>query len=364
MVALYEAVAGEGLWLGAEAPLDRDAQAETFRGKIAAPDRAAVFVALRDGMPVAEREPPIVGLLQVELRAGIAQLGMAIGEGHRGTGIGRSLLETCVDWARGHGAHKLSLQVWPHNVAARALYAHLGFVEEGWLRRQWPRRDGSLWDAVVTGLVLDEVRPGSPPPRVGKPRPLGVPAGGLVATLPGCGGIRLRPFRPGDAPAVVAAVEDPAIRAALPELPDPFCESDALARFAAGAVQAAAGTGLELAVVDEGDGLLGGLDLALHPVDPGLGELGWWLAPGARGRGIMTAAVRLVADHASAALGVARLEALVEPGNERSAAVAARAGFAWEARRRAYRPGRSGRRDLDCWVRLAEPSEAPSARRA
>lgn len=70
----------------------------------------------------------------------------------------------------------------------------------------------------------------------------------------------------------------------------------------------------------------------------------------------MTIAVGVIADHARAALGVARLEALLEPGNERSARVAARVGFAWEARRRAYRPGRAGRRDLDCWVRVAGPA--------
>lgn len=356
MVALYEAVAAERLWLGAEAPLDREAQAETFLGKIAAPERAAVFVAVPGRTREPEQDPSILGLLQVEIRAGIAQLGMAIGPSHRGAGIGRCLLETCVDWARSRGSHKVTLQVWPHNVAARALYARLGFVEEGWLRRQWPRRDGSLWDAVVMGRVLDEVRPGSPPPRVAKPRPLGVPVGGLVAAIPGGGLVRLRPFRPSDAAAVAAAVQDVAIQEAFPELPHPFGEADALERFAAGAVGAAAGSGLELAVVDEGDRVLGALDLALSSGDPGLGELGWWLARDARGRGVMTIAVGVIADHARAALGVARLEALLEPGNERSARVAARVGFAWEARRRAYRPGRAGRRDLDCWVRVAGPA--------
>jgi hypothetical protein len=34
-------------------------------------------------------------------------------------------------------------------------------VEEGRLRRHYPRRNGELWDAIVMGLVLDEERPGS-----------------------------------------------------------------------------------------------------------------------------------------------------------------------------------------------------------
>jgi RimJ/RimL family protein N-acetyltransferase len=55
----------------------------------------------------------------------------------------------------------VTLQVWPHNGPARRLYRQLGFVEEGRLRRHYPRRNGELWDAIVMGLVLDEERPGS-----------------------------------------------------------------------------------------------------------------------------------------------------------------------------------------------------------
>jgi len=58
--------------------------------------------------------------------------------------------------------HKLALEVWPHNGAARALYRRLGFVDEGRLRRQYRRRSGELWDAIVMGLVVDETSPGSP----------------------------------------------------------------------------------------------------------------------------------------------------------------------------------------------------------
>jgi RimJ/RimL family protein N-acetyltransferase len=64
-------------------------------------------------------------------------------------------------WARRSGAHKVALQVWPHNVAARRLYEKHGFVQEGLLRRHYRRRNGELWDAVVMGMVLDEESPGS-----------------------------------------------------------------------------------------------------------------------------------------------------------------------------------------------------------
>jgi RimJ/RimL family protein N-acetyltransferase len=45
--------------------------------------------------------------------------------------------------------------VWPHNTGARALYNTFGFDEEGYLRKQWRRANGELWDSVIMGLVLE-----------------------------------------------------------------------------------------------------------------------------------------------------------------------------------------------------------------
>ncbi len=57
-------------------------------------------------------------------------------------------------WARGAGAHKAALEVWPHNQPALELYARVGFVEEGRKRRHYRRADGALWDAILMGLPL------------------------------------------------------------------------------------------------------------------------------------------------------------------------------------------------------------------
>lgn len=155
VVDLFEAVAAEGRWLGSEAPLDRPAQ-RARRAEALADERRALFVAEAD-------DGRLVGEIGLSLAPyGVADLGMAVADGWRGRGVGRALLDAGVDWARAAGAHKVALQVWPHNAAGRALYARVGFVEEGRLRRHYPRRDGSLWDAIVMGLVLDEARPGSP----------------------------------------------------------------------------------------------------------------------------------------------------------------------------------------------------------
>jgi RimJ/RimL family protein N-acetyltransferase len=87
---------------------------------------------------------------------------MALSDGYRGAGLGRRLLTCGIDWAREQGAHKVVLEAWPHNDGALALYEKLGFELEGRHRRHWRRRDGSLWDCISMGLVLDETAPGSP----------------------------------------------------------------------------------------------------------------------------------------------------------------------------------------------------------
>ena len=65
-------------------------------------------------------------------------------------------MEDCIEWARRESLHQMSLQVWPDNVAAIALYSKYGFVREGYLTKQWRRRNGELWDSVLMGLVLTQ----------------------------------------------------------------------------------------------------------------------------------------------------------------------------------------------------------------
>lgn len=146
---VWEAVAAEGQWIGAELPLRLD-WSDRFRSGCADPD-AAWFVA------EVER---VVGAVHVRDEGGRAHVGMAIVDGHRGRGLGRLLLSSAVDWARAHGSHKVVLELWPHNERARALYRSAGFTEEGHFSRQYRRKSGELWDAVAMGLVLDSTSPG------------------------------------------------------------------------------------------------------------------------------------------------------------------------------------------------------------
>jgi RimJ/RimL family protein N-acetyltransferase len=51
---------------------------------------------------------------------------MVVRDGHRGRGVGSSLVEACIDWSRAHAAHKVALSVWPHNERALRLYRRYG----------------------------------------------------------------------------------------------------------------------------------------------------------------------------------------------------------------------------------------------
>lgn len=153
VVALYASVAAEGRWIGREV-VDRHERHAELMASLVSPDSAQV---------VADAGGEIVGQLGVTRRPyGVADLGMMVAADWRGRGVGSALLAAAVDWARRAGAHKVALQVWPHNEAALALYRKFGFVEEGRLHRHYRRLNGELWDAVVMGLLLDEASPGPP----------------------------------------------------------------------------------------------------------------------------------------------------------------------------------------------------------
>jgi putative acetyltransferase len=151
--ALYDAVAAEAKWIGGEAPSDAAARRQSFLAYLG-DDDSVTFLA--------EAEGHLVGHLGVEVRRGIAEFGMMVDARWRGRGVGSSLLEACIGWAEARGPHKITLMVWPHNGAARALYRKYGFEDEATFRRHYRRRNGELWDAIGMGLVLDHRSPGCP----------------------------------------------------------------------------------------------------------------------------------------------------------------------------------------------------------
>ena len=158
------------------------------------------------------------------------------------------------------------------------------------------------------------------------------------------GEVGVRPLAEGDVEAIVRACADPEI-SRWTRVPQPYTPEDARRFIAVAATEAAAGLSVALAVTDDHGRLLG--TVGLREVDrcAGRGEIGYWLAREARGRGAATRAVRLLADWAARELGLTRLEILAQTANAPSLRVAERAGFAPTGELRRVERMPPGRRD-------------------
>jgi len=139
--------------------------------------------------------------------------------------------------------------------------------------------------------------------------------------------VLLRPWRETDVPALLAAFSDPFFLRFSDWAPRTEAEARA---YLAGHEQARRrGEQIELALAEPLDEsvVLGGGSLNNVDLSEGRAAIGYWLAPHARGRGVATHAVRLLAGWAFRDLDVARLELTCGPDNVASQRVAERCGF-------------------------------------
>ncbi|NKZ05815.1 GNAT family N-acetyltransferase [Actinomadura latina] len=103
------------------------------------------------------------------------------------------------------------------------------------------------------------------------------------------------------------------------------------------------------------DGVLqGGTVFRTFDAERGVCEAGVWLAAGARGRGLVTTAVRHMIDWAFGTRGLHRVEWLCDPRNTASAAVAERLGMTCEGILREAFVLDGERRDTQVWAVLAD----------
>jgi RimJ/RimL family protein N-acetyltransferase len=124
------------------------------------------------------------------------------------------------------------------------------------------------------------------------------------------------------------------------------------------------GGGVELALAEPHahDVLLGGGSLNNVDLEQGRAGLGYRLVPHARGRGVVTHAVRHIARWAFDDVGVPRLELTCGPDNRASQRVAERCGFTREGVLRSYMPFKGGRRDTVVFSLLPGELRWPAAR--
>jgi RimJ/RimL family protein N-acetyltransferase len=145
----------------------------------------------------------------------------------------------------------------------------------------------------------------------------------------------LRRWEDRDLGCVEEAGHDPAIPQGT-TVPATFTEAEGRAWIERQWGRADNGEGLALAIADPAsDEALGNVSL-LFRRQPGTVEIGYWLIERARGRGLGSSAVALLARWAVTEAQLARVEALVIPDNIASQRVLEKAGFRREGQLRSY----------------------------
>lgn len=141
--------------------------------------------------------------------------------------------------------------------------------------------------------------------------------------------VRLRPFNPDDVTRIVETCTDATSRLWLAGLPSPYTEATARDYLHTCTWLAATGNKATWAVADpDTDDLLGNITImGLDGPNTGSGEIGYWVHPDARGRGVMKEATQLLVHYALDEMNLHRLSLLAATANTASNKVAVNAGF-------------------------------------
>lgn len=139
-------------------------------------------------------------------------------------------------------------------------------------------------------------------------------------------GVVLRPYGPGDRPDLLAAFEDADIARWNPGPAGHDSAEDFMARRN----DWSAGDHASWAVADHTDRLVGSVSIHRIDRDQADAEIGYWVAPWARGQGYATRAVVAASHFAIHNLGLHRLHLYHAVDNPGSCAVARSAGFVHE----------------------------------
>lgn len=171
--------------------------------------------------------------------------------------------------------------------------------------------------------------------------------------------IRLTLFDKSHLPAFAELLTDPEVErfTRLP-MPTPLdFPRTWLARYEAGRRD---GSSEAFGIVDEAGEFLGvALAFGIDP-EAATAELGYIVAPAARGRGVGTAALRLLTEWAFSERGLLRLELLISADNEASKLVAARSGYVLEGVLRSLHVKQDVREDHEMWSCIPDDVRPPA----
>ena len=236
----------------------------------------------------------------------------------RGSGVMTQAMRLLLGW--GFAERDVSMVIWYAHVgnwASRRLAWKVGFTYRGMIPA-WSKQRGRLVDTWTGSLLAGQ--------------PL-APATTWLETPVILGEqVTLRPVAESDIPRVVEALNDPEIRRWLPSFRSPYGPAEALAWHEGCLEAAASGSTVTWAISDPGsDHLLGVVNL--FAIEAGrAADVGYWVHPDARARGVATEATRLALRHAfvepeDGGLGLAIVRARAAIANEASQRVLLRAGM-------------------------------------
>jgi RimJ/RimL family protein N-acetyltransferase len=144
------------------------------------------------------------------------------------------------------------------------------------------------------------------------------------------GDLVLRPWNEDDVDAIVAGCNDPEVAHWIPTIPHPYTREHAIA-FIRGEVR----SDHDALAIELDRRVIGGIGLGLNSYGY-RGSIGSWIARSARGRGICTRALRLLARHALEELQLQSVQLVTDPENVASQRVAEKVGFQREGVLRAH----------------------------
>jgi len=294
-----------------------------------------------------------MGLVRIDITAKNAELGYWTAPAARGRGVATRAGRAVTAW--GFEALGIERLIWRADIgnhASRLVALRIGFQMEGVQRGGLMAVDGS--GMHIDGWVAS-MRPGDVTPTTPERYAAGSPAAiraqvfsrpTPTLALPG-GGV-LRPATDDDIDAITAACQDPETLR-WTTIPPGYQRSDAenFARvYAPGAWQQ--GTAAIFAIADASGAYCGGIDLRISQEDSSAAEIGFQVAPWARGRGLASEALRTLAVWGFDALGLTRVKWRAHVGNDGSRRVAEKASFTFEGIQRQGCLHRGERRDA--WV--------------
>ncbi|GAA3591699.1 hypothetical protein GCM10022223_02850 [Kineosporia mesophila] len=269
-----------------------------------------------------EYEGRLVGAVDLRrpVLPALAEVGFALAPQARGRGLMTRVLRLVLPWGARQGIQVVQWRANAGNWASRRAAWSVGFAVEGPLPGLLEHRgaivDGWLGSMRVTpDTVFAPAHPWFDP-----------------VTITGRS-VKLRAARESDVPRFVQGHADPANKRWIPGIEETYTETDARAHLERDAESAAAGRVLSWVVADpELDVMLGEVLVFVQSLRDGQGEIGYWMHPEGRGRGLATEAAFLAARHAllpveEGGLGWNNLGLRASADNLASQRVAERAGF-------------------------------------